>query len=220
MTMAEELESYPKLRAEGQYHIGAEPLNITFKEIGKRGQRRLDGYEKATGKALYTRDMEIPGMLYARVLRSPYAHAKIKLMDTHRAEALPGVKAILRFDDPEVRGRDLNGSYFAQGWARPKLAGWALKPVHLVLADEAWYEGQPMGAAIAADREAIAHHALSLIHIEWEELPFVLDQEEALKPDAPILRPGAASNEIHDPRKYFEMGDVENGFQTAYQIIA
>lgn len=217
--MADESGSYQKLRAEGQYNVGAEPLNIAFNAIGKRGQRRLDGYEKATGKALYTRDMQLPGMLYARVLRSPYAHAKIKLMDTHRAESLPGVKAILRFDDPEIKGRDLNGSYFAQGWARPKLAGWALKPVHLVLADEAWYEGQPMGAVIAAESEAIAQQALNLIHIEWEELPFVLDQEEALKPDAPILRPGAASNEIHDPRKYFEVGDVEKGFQAADQII-
>ena len=217
--MAEESGSYKKLREEGRYHIGAEPLNIAFKEIGKRGQRRLDGYEKATGKALYTRDMQIPGMLYARVLRSPYAHAKIKLMDTHRAEMLPGVKAILRYDDPEVQGRILNGSYFAQGWARPKLAGWALKPIHLVLADEAWYEGQPMGAAIAADSEDIAQQALRLIHIEWEELPFVLDQEDALKPGAPILRPGATSNEIHDPRKYFELGDVEKSFQAADQII-
>ena len=77
--MAEDPGSYKKLRVEGQYHIGAEPLNITFNEIGKRGQRRLDGYEKATGKALYTRDMQIPGMLYARVLRSPYPHAKIWL---------------------------------------------------------------------------------------------------------------------------------------------
>jgi xanthine dehydrogenase molybdenum-binding subunit len=219
MTMADGPGSYQKLREEGQYHIGGEPLNITFNEIGKRGQRRLDGYEKATGKALYTRDMHIPGMLYARVLRSPYAHAKIKLMDTGRAERLPGVRAILRFDDPEIKGRDLNGSYFAQGWARPKLAGWALKPVHLVLADEAWYEGQPMGAAIVAESEAIAQQALSLIHIEWEELPFILDQEEALKPDAPILRPGAESNEIHDPRKYYEVGDVKKGFQTADQII-
>src|SRR4030067_2139486 len=110
MTMAKEPGSYQKLRTEGQYHVGAEPQNITFNEIGKRGQRRLDGYEKAPGKALYTRDMQIPGMLYARVLRSPYAHAKIKLMDTHRAGTLPGVKPILRFDDPEVKGRDLNGS--------------------------------------------------------------------------------------------------------------
>jgi CO/xanthine dehydrogenase Mo-binding subunit len=219
MNMAEEPGSYQKLRAEGQYHIGAESLNVTFKQIGKRGLRRVDGYEKATGKALYTRDLHIPGMLFARVLRSPYAHAKIKRMDTSRAEALPGVKAIIRFDDPEVKGRELNGSYFAQGWARPKLAGWALKPVHLVLADEAWYEGQPMGAVVAAESEASAQQALSLIRIEWEDLPFVLDQEDALKPDAPVLRPGAASNEIHDPRKHFELGDVEKGFTEADQVI-
>lgn len=217
--MAEEPGSYRKLRSAGGYQVGAEPLEVTFKEIGKRGQRRLDGYEKATGKALYTRDLQLPGMLYACVLRSPYAHARIKLMDTHLAEALPGVKAVLRFDDPQIKGRELNGSYFGQGWARPKSAGWALKPVHLVLADEAWYEGQPMGAVVAAESEEIARQALSLIRIDWEELPFILDPEEALKPGAPILRPGAESNEIHDPRKYFEEGDVEKGFQEADQII-
>jgi CO/xanthine dehydrogenase Mo-binding subunit len=219
MNMVEEPGSYQKLRAEGQYHIGAEPLDITFKQIGKRGLRRVDGYEKATGKALYTRDLQMPGMLFARVLRSPYAHAKIIRMDTNRAEALPGVKAIIRFDDPEVKGRELNGSYFAQGWARPRLAGWALKPIHLVLADEAWYEGQPMGAVIAAESEDIARKALNLIRIEWEELPFILNQEDALKSDAPVLRPGASSNEIHDPRKFFELGDVEKGFSEADHVI-
>jgi CO/xanthine dehydrogenase Mo-binding subunit len=219
MNMAEESGSYQKLRADGRYRIEAEPLDVTFKQIGKRGLRRLDGYEKATGKALYTRDLQIPGMLYARVLRSPYAHAKIVRMDTSRAEALPGVKAILRCDDSAVKGRELNGSYFAQGWARPKLAGWALKPVHLVLADEAWYEGQPMGAVVAAESEAIAQQALRLIRIEWEDFPFVLDPEEALKSGAPVLRPGAASNEIHDPRKHFELGDVVKGFTEADQVI-
>jgi CO/xanthine dehydrogenase Mo-binding subunit len=217
--MAEEPGAYQKLRAEGQYAIGAEPQTITFKEIGKRGQRRVDGYEKATGKALFTRDLQIQGMLYALVLRSPYAHAKIKQMDTSRAEALPGVNAILRFDDPEIKDRELNGSYFAQGWARPKLAGWALKPIHLVLADESWHEGQPMGAVVAAESEDIARQALGLIRIEWEELPFVIDQEEALRPDAPVLRPGAATNEIHDPRKHFEIGNVEKGFREADQVI-
>lgn len=217
--MTEEPGAYQQLRAEGQYHIGAEPVDVAFNQIGKRGLRRVDGYEKATGKALYTRDLQMPGMLYARVLRSPYTRARINRMDTSRAEVLPGVKAIIRYDDPEVQDRELNGSYFAQGWARPKLAGWALKPVHLVLADEAWHEGQPMGAIVAADSEAIAQQALSLVDVEWEEFPFVLDQEDALKPTAPILRPGATSNEIHDPRKHFELGDVEKGFRAADQVI-
>jgi CO/xanthine dehydrogenase Mo-binding subunit len=217
--MAEELGAYQKLQAEGQYNIGPEPLTAVFSEIGRRGQRRVDGYEKATGKASYTRDLQLPGMLYARVMRSPYPHAKIIYMDTTQAESLPGVQAVLRYDDPEVKGRPLNGSYFAQGWSRPKLAGWALKPVHLVLADEAWYEGQPMGVVVAADSEALAVEALSLVRIDWEELPFVIDPVEAMRPEAPVLRPGAESNEIHDPRRNFEMGNVENGFQEADQVI-
>jgi CO/xanthine dehydrogenase Mo-binding subunit len=229
MTMARQIETkkpedyqpgtYQYLRADGKYPVGAEPRTISFNHIGKRGERRVDGYEKATGKALYTRDVAMPGMLFARVLRCPYAHARIKTMDTRSAEELPGVRAIIRYDDPAVQGRSLNGSYFAQGWARPKLAGWALKPVRLVLADEGWHEGQPMGVVVAADSEAIAEQALRLVRIEWEELPFVLDYEEALKPEAPILRPGATTNEIHDPRKIVKFGDVEQGFKEADKVI-
>src|SRR5512143_799596 len=163
--------------------------------------------------------MRLPGMLYARIFRSPYAHARIISMDTSEAERLPGVRAVLRYDDPEVKGRPLNGSYFAQGWSRPKLAGWALKPVHLVLADESWYEGQPMGVVVAAESEALALEALSRVQIEWEELPFVLDPVEAMKPETPVLRPGAESNEIHDPRRDFEVGNVEQGFREADQVI-
>jgi CO/xanthine dehydrogenase Mo-binding subunit len=219
MIMAEEPGAYKKLQAEGQYNIGPEPLTIAFTEIGRRGQQRIDGYEKATGKALYTRDMQLPGMIYARILRSPYPHAKILQMDTTRAERLPGVRAVLRYDDPQVKGRALNGSYFAQGWSRPKLEGWALKPVRLLLADESWYEGQPMGVVIAADSEALALEALSLVHIDWEELPFILDPVEALQPGAPVLRPGASSNEVHDPRRNFELGNVEEGFRQADQVL-
>ncbi len=60
--------------------------------IGNRSIRRLDGYEKASGKAIYTRDIKLPGMLYAKQFESPYAHAKIKSMDTRKAKALPGVR--------------------------------------------------------------------------------------------------------------------------------
>src|SRR5512137_60323 len=74
----------------------------TFDVLGKRGVRRIDGYRKASGKAVYTRDILLPGMLYARWLTSPYPNAKIKKMDTTKAEALPGVRAVLRYDDPEI----------------------------------------------------------------------------------------------------------------------
>ena len=70
--------------------------------IGKREVRRLDGFEKAGGLANYTMDVQLPGMLYMRFLTSPYPHAEIKGMDTSKAEAFPGVRAVLRYDDPVV----------------------------------------------------------------------------------------------------------------------
>jgi hypothetical protein len=71
----------------------------TYGYIGKRGVRRQDGYEKASGRAVYTIDLQLPGMLYAKFLTCPYPHARIKTMDTSKAAALPGVRAILRYDD-------------------------------------------------------------------------------------------------------------------------
>lgn len=210
---------YEKLQVEGRYPIEADIPEISFNEIGKRGIRRLDGYEKASGKAVYTRDVQIPGMLYARCMMSPYAHAKILRMDTSRAEAVPGVRAVLRYDDPEVKGRLLEGSYFGPKWVAPEFSGWALKPVSPVLGDEAWFEGQPIGAVVAADTEAIAREALGRIEVDWEELPFVLDEEAALEPNAPILRPAADSNLLDDPRKHHEVGDMEKGFAEADAII-
>jgi len=210
---------YQKLKTEGRYRIGADIPTISFSEIGKRGVRRLDGYEKASGQAIYTRDVQLPGMLYARVLMSPYARARIQRMGTSKAEALPGVRAVIRYDDVEVKDRMLNGCYFGPEWVCPRLAGWALKPIHPVLGEQAWYEGQPVGAVVAADSEDIANEALRLLEVEWEELPFVLDQEEALKPDAPILRPGADSNLLERPGQSIEQGDVERGFREADKII-
>ena len=81
-----------------------------YRHIGRRGVRRLDGYEKASGHALYTIDVALPGMLYAKFLTSPFPHAKLARMDTAKAEALPGVRAVLRYDDPELPPRaDLGG---------------------------------------------------------------------------------------------------------------
>ncbi len=210
---------YQKLEAEGRFQVGADVPKVTFREIGRRGIHRLDGYEKASGEAIYTRDIQLPGMLYARVLMSAYPHARIQKMDTGKAEALPGVRAIIRYDDVEVKDRMLNGCYFGPEWVAPRLAGWALKPVHPVLGDEAWYEGQPVGAVVAADSEDIAHRALRLLKVKWEELPFVLDQEEALKPDAPILRPGADTNLLERAGETIKKGDVERGFREADKII-
>ena len=216
----EMIGEYQRLQAEGKYQVEADTPTIDFNEIGKRGVRRLDGYDKAIGKAMYTRDVQLPGMLYARVLMSPHARARIKRMDASKAEGLPGVRAVIRYDDPEVKDRMLNGTSFGPEWVCPEFAGWGIKPVHPVLGDQAWHEGQPCGVVVAADSEDIAIEALRLIDVEWEEMPFVLDQEKALKPDAPILRPGADTNllPIWVPDKT-EKGDVEKGFREADRII-
>ena len=76
-----------------------------YHSVGKRFVRRKDGYEKASGHALYTSDLQLPGMLYMRTLTCPYPHARIKSMDTTKAAELPGVRAVLRYDDPELPER-------------------------------------------------------------------------------------------------------------------
>ncbi|MBW2207756.1 MAG: hypothetical protein JRG79_12680, partial [Deltaproteobacteria bacterium] len=213
------VRDYDNLRKEGMYNVDADVPNITYNHIGKRGIRRIDGYAKASGKAVYTRDVQIPGMLYAKVMRSPYAHARITKMDTSNAEKLSGVRAILRYDDPEIKGRKLNGSVGGPDRMAGEFSGFALKPESVILAEEAWFEGQAVGAVVAADTEEIAKEALRLIHVEWEQLPFILDQEEALEPDAPVLLPGAESNRLEDFREFFETGDVDKGFKEADKVF-
>ena len=210
---------YQSLKAEGTYKIGYDKPTIDFKQIGKRGVRRYDGVEKAAGKALYTRDVTLPGMLHAKVLASPYARARILNLDTRRAEAYPGVRAVLRFDDPEIKDQELTGSIAGTTRMAPESAGWAMLPVKTILSDQAVFEGQMVGVAVAADTEQIACEALKLVKIQWEEQPFVLDTQQALAPDAPKLIPDADSNQIFDGRELTEHGDVEKGFEAADEII-
>jgi CO/xanthine dehydrogenase Mo-binding subunit len=217
--MSDALGPYQRIKSEGMYKVGADIPTMEFNEIGRRGIRRYDGYEKASGKALYTRDIHVPGMLYAKVLSSPQAHARIIKMDTSKAEALPGVRGVLRYDDPEIEGKTLTGSIVGPNRMAPDYAGWALKPVKTILGDEAYFEGQWVGVAVAADTGEIAAEALRLVDIEWEESPFILDGEEALQPDALILCPGAENNKVEDFRELIEKGDVEKGFREADVII-
>lgn len=214
------LRPYEKLKDDGMYPLEADIPGIEYDNIGKRGVRRIDGVAKASGKAVYTRDVQIPGMLFAKVMRSPYAHARILSLDSSKAEALPGVRYVLRYDDPEMKGRKLNGSVGGPDRMADQFSGFALKPECVILAEEPWFEGQAVGAVVAAESEEIAKEAIRLIETEWEELPFVLDQEEALKPGAPILRPGEDTNQLPDFRgDLIETGDVEKGFAEADRII-
>jgi CO/xanthine dehydrogenase Mo-binding subunit len=135
--------------------------------IGKRRVRRIDALEKATGKAVYVRDIYRPGMLYAKLYLSPYPHAEIRKMDIHKAEALPGVRAIFRYDDPEK-------TKIKPPTKDPNFRAFGGFFVHDLLPGTARYVGQPVGAMVVADTEAICDRALRLIEIDWEVLPRII----------------------------------------------
>jgi CO/xanthine dehydrogenase Mo-binding subunit len=177
----------------------------------KRGMTRQDGYERVSGHAVYTRDIYLPGMLYAKLLTSPYAHAKIVSMDTSAAEALPGVRDIVKYSDPEMATENLTGT-----------------DAHfniLTLPGISDFYQHPMGLVVVADSEEICDQALRLTRIVWEERPFVLDMEESLKPDAPKImgevermrRTAREPNTIMTER--VDIGDVDKGFKEADKII-
>jgi CO/xanthine dehydrogenase Mo-binding subunit len=178
-----------------------------YNNIGKPGVRRVDSYEKATGQAKYTLDVDLPGMLYGRFLTSPFPNARIICMDTTKAEAFPGVRAVLRYDDPELPEKAL-------------LAGHSMAQLP-PLPSAAHFQGEEVGAFVAADTEEIAELALKLIKVEWQERPFVLDPEKALLSDAPIADPEEnPEGNLTEQNVYIEKhGDVEKGFSEADKII-
>jgi xanthine dehydrogenase molybdenum-binding subunit len=179
----------------------------TYDCIGRRAVRRVDGFEKASGEALYTFDVALPGMLYMRFLTSPYPHAKIVRMDTSKAEVLPGVRAVLRYDDPDLpASADLGGHVVSS---------------ERVIPDTAYFQGEEVGAAVAADTEEIAEQALRLIKVEWEQRPFLLDGEEAVKPDAILANPELlpAGNVFNRGIDIEEIGDADKGLAEADRII-
>jgi CO/xanthine dehydrogenase Mo-binding subunit len=179
--------------------------------IGKRGLRPKEALDKVTGKAVYTSDVYLPGMLYAKVYRSPYAHARIKSMDSSKAEALPGVRAIIRYDDPDLDLHD----YF------PREIGWFWWR-DSILPDTADFFWVTLGAVVVADSEEICDQALKLIGegIEWERLPIILDPEEPARPDAPILHPERNPNSnVWKDAVVLNQGDVEKGFASSDNVI-
>src|SRR6266853_1124192 len=181
---------------------------------------RPDGVDKVIGRATFGADMTMPGMLWGRVKRSPHAHARIKSIKTDKAAALPGVKAVVTATDfPEIPSeeafvgegpmnfRDLSYNCMARG--------------------KALYDGHAV-AAVAATSPAIAEEAVELIEVEYEVLPYVIDVEDAMKPNAPILhsdlftqgvdpKPTAPSNVAK--RVTFSKGDFAAGWREAEVTI-
>ena len=144
--------------------------NAQLKSIGK-SVKRLDAVAKVTGKARYTFDVKLPGMLWGKRVVSPHAHAKVKSVDTSAAENLPGVKAV------HVLERNLQTAMLRDESAE--------KPTYPVVR----YAGQPV-AAVAAISRRIAEAAARLVRVEYEPMPNVSEIEDAMRPDAPLVFPG------------------------------
>jgi xanthine dehydrogenase molybdenum-binding subunit len=177
--------------------------------IGKR-LPRPDGPSKVTGAAQYGADISLPGMLIGRILTSPYPHAKIIKMDTSKAKSLPGVEAVITFQD--VPKLPFTRSVMAEGF--PAIAYQGENQDQFILSDKARYIGDWIAAAAAVDIYT-AEKALDLIQVEYEKLPAVFDPEEAMKPGAPVIHEGYENNVAATIEHPFSCGDVQEAFRTS-----
>ncbi len=159
-------------------------MDQKLKIVGKR-QPKVDAWERVSGKAKFASDIYLPGMLFAKILRSPYPHAKVLNIDIGKAKSLPGVKVILTPKDmPPFR------------W----------HPDMPILTDIARFEGDDIAVVAAVDEER-TREAIDLIKVDYEVLPFVLDPEEAMKPGAPKIHP--QGNIIGGKPLLLQRGDIE-----------
>jgi CO/xanthine dehydrogenase Mo-binding subunit len=190
-----------------------------YKVVGTR-PIRPDGVPKVTGRAQYGADLVMPGMLYGRVLRSPHAHARILSIDTSKAQALKGVKAV-------VTAADFPEQKFAYVGPDRVAANFWHMTRNIMAREKALYEGHAV-AAVAAISPAIAEEALGLIDVKYEVLPHVIDVDEAMKPDAPLLFEDMITRGIEPPpakpsniakKTVFKHGDVAKGFAKADVIV-
>ena len=202
----------------------------SFRVIGTRPIRH-DGIDKVTGRARYANDMQIPGHLIGKFLRSPHAHARILSIDTSRAEQLPGVHAVVTGADmPDVTA-------LLREQTEGALVNLGLMSRNSMAREKALYRGHPV-AAVAADNAFIADQALALIDVKYEVLEPVLDALDAMKPGAPILieelrtnvgstfrggglrAPDEESSHSNVATTFtMEIGDLANGFEVADIIL-
>src|SRR6202049_3792062 len=186
------------------------------------GQRtiRPDGVDKVTGRAAFAADTTMPGMIWGKVLRSPHAHARIHSIDTSKAEALPGVKAVVTAKDfPDHKFKYIGPERVAQNF-------WHITR-NVMAREKALYEGHAV-AAVAATDAATAEEALALIAVDYEVLPHVIEVDEAMQPDAPLLfedmltrgvEPAPTKPSNITKRLEFSIGDLDAGFAQADVVI-
>jgi CO/xanthine dehydrogenase Mo-binding subunit len=173
---------------------------------------RIDGREKVAGQAVYAGDLRLPGMAYAKVLRSTVPHARIRRIDSSKASALPGVLAVLTRDNLNVASNAF-GAY--------------VRDQQILASEKVRYVGD-MVAAVAATEPGIAAAAMELIEVEYEDIPAVFTFEDALKVGAPLVHeklegrkdPGYGRGGTHIVHNHsnicfhfrHERGDVDTGF--------
>ena len=183
---------------------------MAFKNLNK-AVPRIEGAEKVSGKTRYAADIQVPAALSAKILRTSLPHARILGIDTSKAEKLPGVRGV-------ITGADVAGV----------MVGLRMKDMPLLAQDVVRYVGEPV-AAVAADSDEIAEDALGLIDVRYQELPFVTDPVEAIRPGAPVLHENPAGyknaperdTELPNVQSYgkWSNGDLEAGFQKAARIF-
>ena len=191
-----------------------------FQKIVGTRPIRPDGVDEVTGRANFGADMVMPGMLWGKVKRSPHAHARILSINTEKARALPGVKAVITWEDfPPIASEEAfvgEGPMNFRDLSRNCMAR-----------EKALYDGHAV-AAVAATSQAIAEQACELIEVDYHVLPHVIDVEEAMQPDAPLLHDDLFTQGV-DPkpthpsniakRVAFTKGDAAAGFRAAEIII-
>ena len=166
--------------------------------VGKR-MARVDAYERVSGSAEFPSDVVLPDMLYGAILRSPHPHARVKRIDTSEAEKIDGVHAVISDASPEAN------IYWPYS-----------RDIRMKLFDPLCrYEGEPV-AGVAAETPYQAHDALRLIKVEYEILPFVVDERKALDQGASLVH--ASGNRV-TPVQAYERGDVQKGFAEADVVL-
>ncbi len=187
--------------------------NVRFTTVGKSLQK-VDGLPLVTGKPMFVNDIDLPGTLHVKILRSPHAHARILSIDTSRAEALPGVVLVLTHENTSTTRYTTAG----QGYPEPS-------PYDSLIFDpKVRFIGDRV-AAVAAETEDIALEALKLIEVQYKELPAVLSLDEALRPDAPVIHDEEDSPGIYDAAHNIvadvdiDAGDVTRGFAESEIVV-
>ena len=196
-----------------------------YKVVGTRPIRH-DGIDKVTGAAKYGADIQLAGMIHGKVLRSPHAHARIRAINAARAEALPGVLAVITAKDFPIIQDQIIDLAETQGNVR-------LMAEHVMAHQKALYQGHAV-AAVAAVSPHIAEQALALIDVDYEVLEPVLSLDHAMRPDAPVIHETLST---HFKRERFargedtgargniashiqhKLGDIDKGFREADVIL-